>query len=458
MLQPFENDIFVEENFSNANFNDTRLSKRLCIIAKKFSVQPQASISKQMENWNDTVSCYNFLRNSRVTHKRIQEPHRKKVKESAIDAGIKGDTVLFIQDLSELDYSTLKGTEGLGQVGNQYGKGIQMHSCLAVRHIKNKDIDVLGLAHQIVWERKDKKSRGKPKIGEQFRGEKESVAWSQTLRALGSPPPNVRWVSVCDRGSDIYEYLSEVKRLKWQSVIRAFQDRCIKVDGAKRKLMEFVRSLESKDTYTIPIRKRDETKKRDITINISWASTITLTPSESVDEEVEVSVIRCWNEEEKIEWILYSTIKVNNNEEALEKVIWYSNRWCIEEYHKCIKTGCKIESSQLETSKSLESLVGVLGIIAILMLCMKSLARDAGTELAEKYVPQIPLKIVCRRFNLNLKTLTIYEFWRTVARMGGFLNRKSDGEPGWQTLWLGWLRLLDMIEGAEAFTHDQEFD
>ena len=89
---------------------------------------------------------------------------------------------------------------------------------------------------------------------------------------------------------------------------------------------------------------------------------------------------------------------------------------------------------------------------------MKSLARDAGTELAEKYVPQIPLKIVCRRFNLNLKTLTIYEFWRTVARMGGFLNRKSDGEPGWQTLWLGWLRLLDMIEGAEAFTHDQEFD
>ena len=28
-----------------------------------------------------------------------------------------------------------------------------------------------------------------------------------------------------------------------------------------------------------------------------------------------------------------------------------------------------------------------------------------------------------------------------VARLGGFLGRKSDGEPGWQTLWQGWMRV-----------------
>ena len=40
--------------------------------------------------------------------------------------------------------------------------------------------------------------------------------------------------------------------------------------------------------------------------------------------------------------------------------------------------------------------------------------------------------------------LTLREFWRAVARLGGFLARKSDGEPGWQTLWRGWLKLQDL--------------
>jgi hypothetical protein len=30
-----------------------------------------------------------------------------------------------------------------------------------------------------------------------------------------------------------------------------------------------------------------------------------------------------------------------------------------------------------------------------------------------------------------------YEFWREVAKLGGFLARRRDGEPGWQTLWRG---------------------
>lgn len=29
----------------------------------------------------------------------------------------------------------------------------------------------------------------------------------------------------------------------------------------------------------------------------------------------------------------------------------------------------------------------------------------------------------------------------------GFLGRKSDGNPGWQTIWKGWLRIQDMLEG-----------
>ena len=35
---------------------------------------------------------------------------------------------------------------------------------------------------------------------------------------------------------------------------------------------------------------------------------------------------------------------------------------------------------------------------------------------------------------------------RLVARLGGFLARKGDGEPGAQTIWLGLQRITDFAE------------
>ena len=445
MLRQFQNDVFIEE-FSQSDLKDARLNKRLQMIAKRMAKKPKQSISTQMESWKDAKGCYRFFNNTNVTHKRIQTPHRIRVKQQACQRG-PGEAVLFIQDLSELDYSSHSGSKGLGQVGNAHGIGIQMHSCLAVvPHGDNPE--VLGLAHQIVWERKEKERRGKPSVGEQFRANKESHVWSQTLRSIGSPPPNCLWVTVCDRGSDCGDYFFEAKKKGWEVVSRACQNRCVKVNNEDKKIMDWTRSLSPQGTYSICLRKKGEGKKRKIQLNIAWESSVMV--ARSKEDELELSVIRCWNDEEDIEWIIYSTIKVNTLEDAIEKIKWYAHRWIIEEYHKCVKTGCRIESRQLQTNKALESIVGVLGIIALLMLSLRNIAREKNNESAKKYVPEIALRIICHRFELDGNALTIYEFWRTVARMGGFLNRKSDGEPGWQTLWLGWLQLLNMMEGAST--------
>jgi hypothetical protein len=45
--------------------------------------------------------------------------------------------------------------------------------------------------------------------------------------------------------------------------------------------------------------------------------------------------------------------------------------------------------------------------------------------------------------------MTIREFYREVAKLGGFLGRKSDGEPRWITIWRGWQKLYMFIHGAE---------
>ncbi|MGS0757232.1 IS4 family transposase, partial [Roseateles sp. GG27B] len=42
---------------------------------------------------------------------------------------------------------------------------------------------------------------------------------------------------------------------------------------------------------------------------------------------------------------------------------------------------------------------------------------------------------------------TLNEVVRLVARLGGFLARKSDGEPGVKTIWLGMQRVIDFTTG-----------
>ena len=54
----------------------------------------------------------------------------------------------------------------------------------------------------------------------------------------------------------------------------------------------------------------------------------------------------------------------------------------------------------------------------------------------------------------EIRALTVREFFRALARLGGHQNRKCDGAPGWLVLWRGWMKLQLM---AEAITlRDEE--
>jgi len=54
------------------------------------------------------------------------------------------------------------------------------------------------------------------------------------------------------------------------------------------------------------------------------------------------------------------------------------------------------------------------------------------------------------RIRLKLQgVITVKEFWKRIAMLGGFLAPKSDGNPGWQKLWKEWIRLQDIRDGME---------
>jgi hypothetical protein len=184
-------------------------------------------------------------------------------------------------------------------------------------------------------------------------------------------------------------------------------------------------------------------------LTVSWLPVRVQPPRLGPWHEAEPLVcwlIRAWSGD--IEWLLLSTVPVDDAEAAAEVVRWYGHIWLVEEYHKALKTGCRYEQSQLRTRDRLLALLGFLSLIAVRLLTVRDAARTRPLTPAVNVVPILLVRLVAAHFGLEAADLTISEFSRRVAMVGGFLGRKGDGEPGWQTLWKGWVEVLQWYRGA----------
>ena len=148
-------------------------------------------------------------------------------------------------------------------------------------------------------------------------------------------------------------------------------------------------------------------------------------------------------------WVLLTSLLVTDLTGAMDVIGSYEKRWLIEEWHKALKTGCGVERRQLHTSPGLEALTGVLSV-AVRLVQMRELGRREPDRPASELVPAGALELVhrARRGRGRPEDGTIRDFLRGVAGLGGFLGRKSDGEPGWITIWRGWDALNWMLRGA----------
>lgn len=449
MRQIFESDIWINESFGAVELGDKRLNSRLETMVRKMIKKPEASLPKQMEGkWSDIIGSYRFLNNCHVTHKRVQLTHLTKTLREASEC--RGKTTLFVQDGSEIEAQ--KSAKGAGPIGNHTLQGIMMHNCLAIEY-DEENPRLIGLANQRIWKRQNGvRRKSETRTQRYHRNGKESEHWLKTLKAIGTPPSECKWVSIGDRGNDIYEFFSGIRDLNWNAVIRASQDRLVEFNGELQGLMTVASKLPIGGTKTIKIRRKGDSTHEEILMSVAWGEVKVYPPKRisSKHEPLTLWVVRCFNEEEGVDWVLYSTIPVTTLAEALEKIEWYSCRWIIEEYHKCLKSGCKIESNQFESVKPIEVLLGILSVVSVLIFQVKYLARKDDDTLAIEIAPKVLVDIIGAKYNLNTQEMTIKVFWRSVAKLGGFIGRKSDGDPGWQTIWGGWLRLLDMWMGAEA--------
>src|SRR5205823_14880491 len=98
-------------------------------------------------------------------------------------------------------------------------------------------------------------------------------------------------------------------------------------------------------------------------------------------DPVTVWVLRVWEEqapegEEPLEWILLTSVPPTTLEQAWERVDGYGHRWLVEDYHQCLKSGCRIEQRQLQSVDGLMRLLGLLSPLAVRLWQVRAVARD----------------------------------------------------------------------------------
>ena len=93
----------------------------------------------------------------------------------------------------------------------------------------------------------------------------------------------------------------------------------------------------------------------------------------------------------------------------------------------------------------LSSLQGA-AIVAVRVLQLRWWGRGGGTAPAKSASTDAEREVLK---GLGHRVRTARDFVRAVAELGGFLGRKCDAEPGWQTLWRGYRRLQDMVLGLQ---------
>jgi hypothetical protein len=449
-----------EIHFGAAALGDARLTQRLIRVADSLASHPSESFPKKFHDPTDLQAFYRLMKHSKVTHASVLQSHTAvTLQRMQTTPGV----VLILQDTTVLDYSGLKATEGLGQVGNGRGRGYSCHNALAVvAHHR----EVLGLAAQILHRRR-KVPKGETRAARQKHPQRESRLWKRLSQSIPAAPTDQLWVEVADRGADITEYLDFMDQAGKHYVVRSQHNRWIEREIAgnteKIKLHDLARALPGSSRRTVQVQAKKGQPARTAEVSIRWQKVTLRPPRQKRGEERGVPlacwVVRVWEEKppagaEALEWILLTNVAITSLADAFERVDWYGLRWIVEEYHKAQKTGCDIETMQFSYRERLEPAIALMSIVAVLLLNLRdrSRAEDAKERPATECVPALWVRLLSMWRHKEVRMeWSVHEFFYALARLGGHQNRKHDDLPGWLVLWRGWSHLQAMIDGATAF-------
>ena len=435
-----------------ATFPDHRLKLRaIAILGQKLN-RPGDSIPQGAGCPAAAKATYRYLENDRVSADLFWTPYH----EYSARALRGTDLVLAIQDTTYINLPTLKATEGLGTVNGTDEEALLMHSTLAVR----PDGHILGMLDNQVWARPPEEFGKSKDCHSRPIEEKESAKW---LRAMVRAAelrdrfsPGTRLLHVCDREADIHEAFEKVSDLGDEALIRCMHDR--RVQGPRGHVRATLAAQPVLARTRIEVPRKKGQRKRWAALEIRSA-TVTLDPANCYTGRRALTLGVVWVTEpvapegvEPLDWMLWTTLPVGTAREALTVVEYYRRRWRIEDFHRTLKEGCRVERTQLKTADRIETLVAYSSPVAVRLLQITHWARTEPTRPCTEVLSDDEWRVLWARIhNARLpegeEPPTMREAVRMIGRLGGHLGRKCDGLPGVRSLWKGWYVLQLLVEG-----------
>jgi hypothetical protein len=445
---------WAERTFGGVQLHDMRRTRRAVKAATNLAENPLGSLPAQMHTWKETKALYRLLDEPDVTFAALMQPHFQQTKEQATSAPV----VLLVQDTTAIDLSHRRKISGVGQIGNERGRGFFVQTVLAVRP---QTREVLGCMAQEPFVRIPA-PEGEQRYQRRKREERETDVWIRQVHAIGTPEPGSMWVHVGDRGADMFPFFQACQATQTHFLVRAAQNRRVQEseDEISYSLTQ-ARSWPSQASRPFEVPARHGRQARSTQLQLAFGQMTLLPPRyerRAGKDPLTVWVIRVWEEtapegEEPLEWILVTSVPTTTLEQAWERVEWYQHRWLVEDYHQCLKSGCRIEERQLQSVDGLIRLLGLLSPLAVRLLQIRGYARSEPERPAHEVIEPLMLAVVAQRSGHSPATMTIGSFWTEVARLGGYLARSHDGPPGWRTIWKGWFSLQTFLEGVHFAFH-----
>jgi hypothetical protein len=470
---------WVCDEMKTADLKDKRLNDRLREVLSQLAARPTASIPAACGGRAEMTAAYRLFDNEKASFDAILQAHT----DAAAQRMAAESVVVLVQDTSEIDVTRpQRQVAGAGPLDGGSRRGALLH----LLHAFTPDGTPLGSVSAAAWTREDD-AVGASELTRAQRAatpieEKESHRWVTTLaaaRAQAQRCPDAQLICVADSEADIYEYLVEGMRgaASGDWIVRACQDRALLAENGQQTAENLWRErvLEHPVLFrkTIHVRgrqakvsceargRRQPRQSREAEV-AGRAACVTLRPPWRADRKlppVTVNVVLVSEQnpppgDEPVEWLLITSLPIDEIEQVRQVIQYYCVRWMIEVFFRVLKSGCRVEERQFEQIDRLLACLAVYLVAAWRTLYVCRLGRgcpevrcDAVFEAAEW---KAVWKVVHRE-DPPSEPPPLGVMVRLVAQLGGYVNRKRTDPPGPQTVWIGLQRMHDFALCWQTF-------
>ncbi len=453
---------WVEEEMATLITGDKRLDRRTKHVLQTVMNKPEMSFTQQFQSMGELKACYRLFDSDLINSGVILKPHFEKTVERIKTCKV----AIIASDSSSLNYTTRVSNPDTGYISSNNAQGFLMHASL----VTTLDRQPLGVVGAKFWARAKVKTEKKIHRDYLPIEEKESYKWIESYliaNTIAAQCPHTQIVYTADREADLIELWEEAIRAQKSNngahiVVRCNHNRAVIPSDKNKnvKLFEFGKNapvighceFELKDRATHSVVRmikqtirascvcicpayRPGVEKRQVTLNLVFME------EENPPEGIE-----------PIKWYLLTTLPIQNNEDVQKIIQIYLARWDIEILFRTFKTGCKIEERSLRNSDRLFPMFALFMIVAWRINSLSRISRMSPDSPCTVIFSEAEWQAAYVAINKRRSNCipTMREMLILIARLGGYLNRKNDPEPGAKVIWRGLEYLRIFMEGWEV--------